>query len=373
MEPEVKPDTRPEIRQNAVANRVSRGASQCDVSETQHRPDRPKIASLTEALIRQNPRFPWAWQVQLPGEAHEQIVDRLQLSQGESIVLCTCCENDNPTCGHARAVEKQVLRKRAIASVRRAEGLSYSGLWVETHPRLTSDNPLTEAQVFVRQGEQVQPLEPKDSQAVRNHSPDGFSWGYSGSGPAQLALAILLDYTEDVQQALQHYQEFKSHVIAALPQEVGRWEIGGPQIQQFLYRHLQEMTFPYTGFYNSESLCRIRWTARRDKVIVVATELPDNPGASITNRAEHLALQVCRHLEIEPEQLVWVEHYPDQRPAGSRFHNPVLEEHFNLVAFHWDGKAFTRPQWMRVKKEFVEALIGQSLPPETVQETPPEP
>jgi hypothetical protein len=26
------------------------------------------------------------------------------------------------------------------------------------------------------------------------HSPDGFEWGYGGSGPADLALAILLDY-----------------------------------------------------------------------------------------------------------------------------------------------------------------------------------
>jgi len=35
-------------------------------------------------------------------------------------------------------------------------------------------------------------LFPNDSQKVRNHSPDGFAWGYGGSGPAQLALAICL-------------------------------------------------------------------------------------------------------------------------------------------------------------------------------------
>lgn len=28
---------------------------------------------------------------------------------------------------------------------------------------------------------------------LRNHSPEGFEWGYGGSGPAQLALAILAD------------------------------------------------------------------------------------------------------------------------------------------------------------------------------------
>jgi hypothetical protein len=29
---------------------------------------------------------------------------------------------------------------------------------------------------------------------IRNHSPTGFEWGYNGSGPAQLALAILADH-----------------------------------------------------------------------------------------------------------------------------------------------------------------------------------
>src|SRR6059036_1653610 len=28
---------------------------------------------------------------------------------------------------------------------------------------------------------------------IRNHSPTGFQWGYAGSGPAQLALALLVD------------------------------------------------------------------------------------------------------------------------------------------------------------------------------------
>src|SRR5262252_67895 len=45
---------------------------------------------------------------------------------------------------------------------------------------------------------------------VMNHSPDGFSWGYQGSGPAQAALAILLDFTDgDVARVQPIYQFFK--------------------------------------------------------------------------------------------------------------------------------------------------------------------
>lgn len=53
---------------------------------------------------------------------------------------------------------------------------------------------------------------------LRNHSPTGFAWGYGGSGPAQLALAILADLHGDT-VALRFYQTFKDRVIAALPQD----------------------------------------------------------------------------------------------------------------------------------------------------------
>lgn len=61
-----------------------------------------------------------------------------------------------------------------------------------------------------------QELIPTKSQKLRNHSPDGFAWGYGGSGPAQLALAIL-EFT-DVETAASLYQDFKWEVIALLPQ-----------------------------------------------------------------------------------------------------------------------------------------------------------
>jgi len=59
------------------------------------------------------------------------------------------------------------------------------------------------------------PLSPKESQEVLNHSPDGFSWGYGGSGPAQLALALLMEITDD-KQANGYHLEFKWDIIAPL-------------------------------------------------------------------------------------------------------------------------------------------------------------
>lgn len=53
---------------------------------------------------------------------------------------------------------------------------------------------------------------------VVNHSPTGFAWGYAGSGPSQLALAILLDHLGDKARALRIYQDFKFRCIANFPQ-----------------------------------------------------------------------------------------------------------------------------------------------------------
>ncbi len=70
---------------------------------------------------------------------------------------------------------------------------------------------------------------------VINHSPTGFEWGYGGSGPAQLALAILLDYTGDKERALAHYQDFKWEFVCTWSREPdGEWVLTGDQIKEWL-------------------------------------------------------------------------------------------------------------------------------------------
>lgn len=75
------------------------------------------------------------------------------------------------------------------------------------------------------------PLSPARSQRVRNHSPDGFNWSYGGSGPAQLALAILLDFTGDRELAQAHYQHFKFEFVAGWGHP---WQISGRQIREWM-------------------------------------------------------------------------------------------------------------------------------------------
>lgn len=54
---------------------------------------------------------------------------------------------------------------------------------------------------------------------LREHSPDGFNWGYGGSGPAQLALALAADALGDDERALDVYQRLKFRLIGSLPED----------------------------------------------------------------------------------------------------------------------------------------------------------
>jgi hypothetical protein len=75
-------------------------------------------------------------------------------------------------------------------------------------------------------------LEPAASLELFNHSPNGFEWGYGGSGPAQLALAICLDAIGDKVQAVHFHQSYKWRVVAKLPHEA--WELTRAQVREVI-------------------------------------------------------------------------------------------------------------------------------------------
>jgi len=79
-----------------------------------------------------------------------------------------------------------------------------------------------------------------------NHSATGFSWGYLGSGPAQLAFAILLHHLNNTDRARSFYQDFKFSIVGNLPQD-RQWELTSEQIDAALAhlavrRHVAEVS-----------------------------------------------------------------------------------------------------------------------------------
>ena len=64
------------------------------------------------------------------------------------------------------------------------------------------------------------------------HSPSGFEVGYIGSGPAQLACGLLLDYYGDEQVAREQYIAFRNQVVSQLECDGAAmcWHLTGEEI-----------------------------------------------------------------------------------------------------------------------------------------------
>jgi hypothetical protein len=121
---------------------------------------------------------------------------------------------------------------------------------------------------------------------------------------------------------------------------------------------------PYKDAGGHSAHCRIRIYLpedMRDTPVVVCSELPNNPGGSITDSAEAIAAEVIRANEL-PTPLVWIEHWPEE--------SAYEQESFELVVFTnyevterapylgedraWIGE----PAWKSLDRAIVEVLVG---------------
>src|ERR1700722_19593157 len=96
------------------------------------------------------------------------------------------------------------------------------------------------AAVVVEEDGQCSALDPRRD--LRNHSPTGVEWGYSGSGPAQLALALAADVLGDDEKAQGFYQRLKFKLIGGLPKE--GWVLTENRIRSAITAIEQEQARP---------------------------------------------------------------------------------------------------------------------------------
>ena len=128
------------------------------------------------------------------------------------------------------------------------------------------------------------------------------------------------------------------------------------------------MRYNYKGFW-SDSYCDIEVHQRSDgKYVFVATELPDNPGTSVTNYAEQLATAMRTQYALKPGDVIWIEHYPEAKDRR--------KEDFDLVRFlGMEGDSFRTPVWTRITQHAVDELIAgvrnvEDFVPSRVKERP---
>ena len=113
--------------------------------------------------------------------------------------------------------------------------------------------------------------------------------------------------------------------------------------------------------------CRVRIYLPEDMhdvPVVICSELPNNPGGSITNSAEVVAAGVIRANEL-PTHLVWIEHWPEESTEGQETFELVVFSSYEVVErapYLGDTRAcIGDATWKRLDRASVEVLVGGNV------------
>jgi len=99
-----------------------------------------------------------------------------------------------------------------------------------------------------------------------------------------------------------------------------------------------------------QGYCRLRIYNRRGGHLVVLTEVPNNPGQSITAASEVIATGLVKRYRLNPTTTRWIEHWP----ADTRDELSVAS--YALVEYTWLDGVASSPRWQGLSLERGEAL-----------------
>ena len=120
---------------------------------------------------------------------------------------------------------------------------------------------------------------------------------------------------------------------------------------------------PYKDTGGRSAHCRVQIFLpddTRDDSVVICSELPNNPGGSITNSAEVIAAGVIQANEL-PTPLVWVEHWPKESADGQETFDLVVFSSYEVAergAYVGETRAWTgNATWKPLDRASVEVLV----------------
>jgi hypothetical protein len=124
---------------------------------------------------------------------------------------------------------------------------------------------------------------------------------------------------------------------------------------------------PYKDAGGRPAHCRVRIYLpddMRDAPVVICSELPNNPGGSITNSAETIAAGGVRANEL-PTPLVWIEHWPEESREGEESFELVVFSSFEVVErapYLGETRAWIgEPTWKSLDRATVEVLVEEKV------------
>jgi hypothetical protein len=100
----------------------------------------------------------------------------------------------------------------------------------------------------------------------------------------------------------------------------------------------------------------IKISQRKDSnYVVIVTELSSDQRFSYKYAWEKIANQIRTDYEILPDELIFIERYPEKGRKNSSFYR---EETYDLISFTWNGREYKNPRRQHLSKREFRKIIN---------------
>lgn len=119
---------------------------------------------------------------------------------------------------------------------------------------------------------------------------------------------------------------------------------------------MERYVYPSFGCTDPDAVCGVSIYEHNGQTICIVSELPENHGTSITNRAEYVYRQVAQDYKLDPHATIFIEHY------YPNFFDEDEDSYDRVFFTITPAGEFKHPEWSRLGPEAVRELIGAEPP-----------
>lgn len=133
--------------------------------------------------------------------------------------------------------------------------------------------------------------------------------------------------------------------------------------------HIEHKPFQWIHTAGSfASRCDLDIFLFEKSALVVATEREDDAasGMSISSGAPILATIILQKYRLDPDNVFWIEHYPEKWVDGRRIYR--VAEIYHRVTFTFRGNRFVTPKWEALDIDGTRAFIDALKVPWNIPE-----
>ncbi|MGI0485187.1 hypothetical protein ACN4EK_07100 [Pantanalinema rosaneae CENA516] len=123
-----------------------------------------------------------------------------------------------------------------------------------------------------------------------------------------------------------------------------------PKIEQPYYCQIPGQLF---GVWNLQCHLHIYYPHPEQQTVIIS-DMRSEANWFIPYQVEYLINQIIHKFHLNPDLLIWIEHYSPGLKKSSW-------SNFSQVEFQWHSGKATHPEWKDINQELAQVLAGEAL------------